>query len=128
VPTRLQILLCQGVIGLSHRLNQLLPKSCGLVGIFGGDCAFGKSPRTVLGIKTSLHGDQVDHPLKIGLNTDRHLDRYSTGSQRFFHVIDCTQETGPFTIHLVDKCNARDLELVGPAPDFLGLGLDAGDG
>jgi len=125
---RLQILLGQGVVGFSHRLDQLLPQPCGLAGILSRDGTLGKCPRSVLGIKTGLHPDQVDHPLEISLNTDRHLDCHTPGAQGFFHIVDCAQETGPLTIQLVDKGDARDLELVGPAPDLLGLGLDTGDG
>ena len=36
-------------------------------------------------------------------------------------------EVGAEAVHLVDEAHARDVVLVGLAPDGLGLGLDAGD-
>ena len=44
------------------------------------------------------------------------------------HHLDATEEVGADAVHLVDVGDARDVVLVGLAPDGLGLGLDAADG
>jgi hypothetical protein len=43
-------------------------------------------------------------------------------------IVDAALEVGADAVHLVDEADARDVVLVGLAPDRLGLGLDAGDG
>ena len=41
--------------------------------------------------------------------------------------VDAAEEVGADAVHLVDEADARDVVLVGLAPDRLGLRLDTGD-
>ena len=72
--------------------------------------------------------DQVDDALELILGADRKLDRQRVGAEPVLHRLDRVVEVGADPVHLVDEGDARDLVLVGLAPDRLGLGLDAGDG
>ena len=48
-------------------------------------------------------------------------------SRRLLDHLDGAEEVGAGAVHLVDEAHARDVVLVGLAPDGLGLRLDAGD-
>ena len=74
-----------------------------------------------------LHRHQVDDALEVSLRADRQLDRHRVRSQAVDHRLHALLEVGPDAVHLVDVGDARDVVLVGLAPDGLGLGLDAGD-
>ena len=75
-----------------------------------------------------LHLDQVDDALEVVLAADRQLDRQRVGAEPVVHRLHRVEEVGAGAVHLVDVGEARDLVLVGLAPDGLRLGLDAGDG
>ena len=75
-----------------------------------------------------LHLDQVDDADEVALAADRQLDRQRVGAEAVRHRLDRVEEVGAGAVHLVDVGEARDLVLVGLAPDGLRLRLDAGDG
>src|SRR5665647_1336318 len=76
-------------------------------------------------IDVRLHLDQVDDATKIGLVTDRDLQRHRVGPQAVDHHLEAAEEIGADAVHLVDEGNARDAVLVGLAPDGLRLRLYA---
>ena len=49
------------------------------------------------------------------------------GVEPVAHHLDAAEEVGAGAVELVDEAHARDVVLVGLAPDGLGLRLDAGD-
>ena len=67
-------------------------------------------------------------PDQVGLGADRQLDRHGVGAEAVDHGLDRAVEVRADAVHLVDERDARDVVLVGLAPDGLGLRLDAGDG
>ena len=73
-----------------------------------------------------LHLEQVDHSDETALDTDRELYYRDGRSQAVLDHVDAPGEVRPDPVHLVDEADARDLVLVGLAPDSLGLGLDTG--
>ena len=75
-----------------------------------------------------LHVDQVDDALELGLGADRQLERHGVGAEAVDHRLRALVEVRADAVHLVDERDARDVVLVGLAPDRLGLRLDAGDG
>ncbi len=75
-----------------------------------------------------LHVDEVDDPEEVGLGADRQLDRHGVRAEAVDHRLHAAVEVRADAVHLVDVGDARDLVLVGLAPDGLRLGLDAGDG
>ena len=72
--------------------------------------------------------DQVDDAYEVRLLADRDLDRQRVGAEPVAHGVDGVEEVRAGAIHLVDVGHARDVVLVGLAPDRLGLRLDPGDG
>ena len=75
-----------------------------------------------------LHVDQVDDALEVGLGPDRQLDRHRMRAEAVDHRLDAALEVRADAVHLVDVRDARDLVLVGLAPDGLGLRLYTSDG
>ena len=75
-----------------------------------------------------FHRDQVDDAEEVALGADRQLDRQRLGAEAVLHRLDRVVEVGAGAVHLVDVGEARDVVLVGLAPDGLRLRLDAGDG
>ena len=75
-----------------------------------------------------VHLDQVDDPLEFVLGTDRQLDDDRTRAEAGLDHVDAAVEIGARLVHLVDEDHARDMILVGLAPNSLSLRLDAGIG
>ena len=124
----LQVLLHQRVVGVGHRLHEQGAQPLGLVEEVGGDVLFGAVARKVDSVQTGLHRHQVDDPPEILLRPDGHGNHHRPGGEGFGHVVHGLEEIGPLPVHLVDEGDAGHLELVGPLPDLLGLGLDPRDG
>jgi hypothetical protein len=74
-----------------------------------------------------LHGDEVDEAPEVSLCAHRDLGCDSVGAQTVLHRVDGVPEVRADTVILVDEGDARDVVVVGLAPDRLGLGLDTGD-
>ena len=72
-----------------------------------------------------VHLDQVDDALELTLRADRQLDRDDVGAEALLHRAHREVEVRTDLVHLVDEANARDVVLVGLAPDLLGLRLHA---
>ena len=64
---------------------------------------------------------------EVALGADRQLDRHRVRAEAVDHRLHALVEVGADAVHLVDVGDARDVVLVGLAPDRLGLGLDAAD-
>ena len=66
-------------------------------------------------------------PAEVALGADRQLDRHRVRAEAVDHRLHALVEVRADAVHLVDVGDARDVVLVGLAPDGLGLRLDAGD-
>ena len=66
-------------------------------------------------------------PRKCSSRADRQLDRDGLRAEAVDHRLDGGEEVGAGAVHLVHEGDARNLVVVGLAPDGLGLRLDAGD-
>src|ERR1035441_7640158 len=75
-----------------------------------------------------LHRHEVHDAQEVALGADRQLDRHGVRGEAVDHRLHALVEVGADAVHLVDVGDARDVILVGLAPDRLGLGLHAGDG
>ena len=118
----------QGIIGLGNGLHHLLTEPLGFRQVLSRDSAFREFSGKILGIPVGFHLHQVYDPFEIFLCSHRYLDGDTPCPQGLLHVVDGTEEIGPFPVQLVDEGYPGDFELVGPRPDFLGLGLDSGNG
>ena len=76
-----------------------------------------------------LHLDEVDDALRASppAPSGSWIATADFAAQALVHRLDRVEEVGAHAVHLVDERDARDLVLVGLAPDGLGLGLDARD-
>ena len=124
-------LLEQRVVGLGDGLEEGLAVLLGLLDEVGGDLLDG-----VLGAHLDVtlrvaapgectHLDEVDDAFERGLGADRQLEDQRLGAEALHDGVDGEVEVGAELVHLVDEADARDVVLVGLAPDGLGLGLDA---
>ena len=71
---------------------------------------------------------EVDDAQEVALGADRQLDRHGVRAEAVDHRLHAALEVRADAVHLVDVGDARDVVLVGLAPDGLRLRLDAGDG
>ncbi len=71
------------------------------------------------------HLDQVDDTLEGVLEADWELDDQGLRAEALDDGLDREVEVSAELVHLVDEADARNVVLVGLAPDGLGLGLDA---
>ena len=125
----LEVLLHQFVVGLGSGLDHLLAPLVGQTLEVGRNVLrLVGHAHVVLVPDDRLHPDQVDDALEVGLGADRNDDRNRVGAQAVAHLAHGLEEVGAVTVHLVDEAHARDLVLVGLAPDGLGLRLHATDG
>ena len=72
-----------------------------------------------------LHLDEIDDALVLVLLADGLLDRDRRDAEALADRVRRSSEVGADLVHLVDEHDARNAELVGLAPDGLGLRLDA---
>jgi hypothetical protein len=74
------------------------------------------------------HRADVDDAQVAALGADGQLDHRRNAVQAVLDHRDAAEEVGADAVHLVHEADARNVVLVGLAPDGLGLGLDTGDG
>ena len=116
------------VVVVRDLLEQVLARGLGRVGVLGGDVDDVEFLAEVVLVDDRLHPDEVDDARRT-----RPRRRSAAGSGRRCaprrSIIVCTEplEVRADAVHLVDERDARDVVLVGLAPDGLGLRLDAGD-
>ena len=115
------------VVVVRDLLEQVLAGGLRRVGQVGGDLLDRDVLAELVLVDDRLHVDQVDDALEVGLGADRQLDRHGVRAEAVDHRLDALVEVRPDAVHLVDVGDARDVVLVGLAPDGLGLRLDAGD-
>src|SRR5690606_16454500 len=108
------------------RLNHFFVPFCSGIGQIGRNVTvFELHALRRLVPQDGLHLDQVHHTLEVVFSTDGNHHRHRIGLQAVLHLIDNFEEVGTGTVHLVHKCQARHLVLVGLAPDGFGLRLHA---
>ena len=123
-----QVLLHDDVVEVRDHVDQLVTGVLGLGRQVGGDVEGLPLLAHVARPDEGLLLEQVDDALELGLGPDGQLN---DGRERVEAVADHGHgalEVGADAVHLVDEADARDVVLVGLAPDRLGLGLDAGHG
>ena len=117
----------QAVVVVGDLLDQVLARDRGLVGHLVGDRADRLVLPELVLVEDRVVLDEVDDAPEVALGADRELDRHRVGAEPLDHRLHALVEVRADPVHLVDVGDARDLVLVGLAPDRLGLGLDAGD-
>ncbi len=116
------------VVDVGARLDQLLAPLAARLGFdVGGDL----DPVVLLALRLlvedgGLHRDEIDDALVLVFFADRPLDRHRVRRRGApSSMFDAHLEVGADLVHLVDERDARDVVLVGLAPDRLALRLDA---
>ncbi len=123
-----QVLDHQLVVGVGHRLEQLVAILRDQLEHRLGDLRAADAGAEVVGVDDRLLGDEVDHSPELALGADGQLDGHRVRTQPILDGRDRGVEVGSDPIHLVDEADPRHLVAVGLAPDGLGLRLDPGDG
>ncbi len=125
--TVLEIGVEQGLGGLGHGLEQLLP-------VLGGDRL--QVGRDVGGVPVlavvalpdvGLHLDEVDDAGEVGLAPDRELHDQRAGTESIDDRLNVEEEVRPGAIQLVDEADPGHAVAVGLPPYRLGLRLHPGD-
>src|SRR4051812_5246811 len=126
-----EVLLEQRVVALGDGLDQLRAVLLGLLDEVGRDLldlVLGAHLDVTLGVAAPgqrAHVDEVDDALEVALGADRDLQHERLRAEALHDGVDGEVEVGAELVHLVDEANARDVVLVGLAPDGLGLGPNA---
>jgi len=109
-------------------LEQLGTVELGVIRQLGRNLNFVPAGTQVFAVPNqSLHLDQVDDTLIIGLGTDGKLqDSHSLG-EPFLDGVEHEVEISSGAIHLVDETHSRDRIAVGLTPHRLGLRFNTGD-
>ena len=117
----------QLVIAFGDQLDQGLVGCLGLLGQAGGDLFDAGAPIAADLIVVGLHLDQIDDALEGLLGPDGELDgddgASEGGGERLHHAL----EVRALTVHAGADDHARQLEILGVAPNLLRDHLDAGD-
>ena len=103
--------------GLAGRLGLVLQVGRDLLGAHGLAAVAVEVER--------LHGDQVDHALVLGLETDRQLHQHGVVLELVAELLSHALGVGPRAVELVDEGQARDLVAPHLAVDGHGLALHA---
>jgi hypothetical protein len=123
-----QELLAEVVAGLGQLLFEEGALLGGHLGVLGRDLVEDEAGALRLVVVFDrLHLHEVDHAdeVLLGAHRDEHGDRVR--SEALLDRLHGLEVVGADPVHLVDERDARDVVLVGLAPDGLGLGLDPGD-
>ena len=115
------------VVEVGDLIEQVLARLCGSGLELVGDLTNLMLLAEVVRVDDRVVLDQVDDPDQIALSADGQLDRHRVGAEAVDHGLDGVAEVGADAVHLVHEGDARDVVLVGLAPDRLGLRLYAGD-
>src|SRR4051794_15048817 len=115
------------VVVVGDLLEQVLARLVGAVDVILGDVDDVELLAELVLVDDRLHPDEVDDPDEVGLGPDRQLHRHGVRAEAVDHRLHGLVEVRADAVHLVDERDARDVVLVGLAPDGLGLRLDAGD-
>ena len=113
------------VVSLSDDLEQRGAVLVGLVDQVGRDLfdgVLGAHLDVTLGVsapRESAHLNQVNDALEAVLETNRKLDDQWLGTEALDDGVDGEVEVGAELVHLVDEADARNVVLVGLAPDGL---------
>ena len=70
----------------------------------------------VITVNFGLHRYEVDNTGEVIFSTDRKLNGYGIGLETILHHVDTIQEVRTGRIHLVDKCNTRNLVVFSLTP------------
>ena len=116
------------VVVVRDLLEQVLARGRRLVGEVRGDLDDLLLLAEVVLVDDRVVFDEVDDAAEVALGADRQLDRHGMRAEAVDHRLHAALEVRADAVHLVDVGDARDVVLVGLAPDGLGLRLDAGDG
>src|SRR4051794_37156119 len=115
------------VVVVGDLVEQVLARRGGAVGVLVRDVDDVELLAELVLVDDRLHPDEVDDADEVGLRPDGELDRHGMRREAVDHRLDGLVEVRADPVHLVDERDARDVVLVGLAPDGLGLRLDAGD-
>src|SRR6185312_12295778 len=115
------------VVVMGDLLEHVLTRRGRLVGEVGRDLDNLLLLAEVVLVDDRVVLDEVDDAAELALGTDRELDRNGVRAEAVDHRLHAAREVRPDAVHLVDVGDARDVVLVGLAPDVLRLRLDAGD-
>src|SRR3954469_15631697 len=115
------------VVVVGDLLEQVLARLVGAVEVVLGDVDDVELLAELVLVDDRLHPDEVDDPDEVGLGPDRQLHRHGVRAEAVDHRLHGLVEVRADAVHLVDERDARDVVLVGLAPDGLGLRLDARD-
>ena len=116
------------VVEVRDRVDQLVVVLVRLLGELGRDLGRSRTSgrgRPCRRSPASRRGRST--PAEVLLLADRELHRHRVRAEAVAHRLHGGEEVRAGAVHLVDERDARNLVLVGLAPDRLGLRLDAGD-
>ena len=124
--TFIEELLHQGVVALGHHFDEgFVGFLCGIRQI-GGNVAFFTFAVAVRCIGVSLHANEVDDAFEVAFGPDGKLDGNGGAAEILVDAREGALEVGAFAVELIDHDGAGKLEIVGKAPDLLGLHFHAG--
>ncbi len=123
----LEVRLGQLVVVVGDRVDQLVVVLLGLLAQLLGDLLHREVGAQRVVVDDRLHLDQVDDATEVLLLAERQLHRDRVRAEAVDHRLHGRKEVRARAVHLVDERDARDLVVIGLAPDGLGLRLDAGD-
>src|SRR3954470_10331010 len=115
------------VVVVGDLVEEVLARRLRAIVVLGRDVDDVELLAELVAVDDRLHPDEVDDADEVGLRPDRQLHRHGMRGEAVDHRLHGLVEVRADAVHLVDEGDARDVVLVGLAPDRLGLRLDAGD-
>ena len=119
-----EVFFGERVIGRGHGVDEELVVHLGLVHEVGRDGLFDNGAVLVLGA-ARLHRDEIDDAAESRLLAEGQLDGRHLGGERFPDVGQGAFEVGALAVELVEDDHARQVLLIGEAPDAVRLNLNA---
>ena len=119
-------MLHQRLVGLRHHLDQRLARVFGCGRQLRGNRRLAIFALLAARVDECLAGDEVDDAGKGLLLANRQLQRNNRAAAGFAQRLQRALEAGALAVEAVHHDEARQLQLLGGRPHFLGLHHDAG--
>ncbi len=110
-----EVALHQALVGLDHRVEELLAVLGHLVGKLRRDLAGGLLLRT-FGARVRLHVQEIDDSADLVLDSDRQVHGDRSGRERVPDLLEHAEEVGALAVEHVHEEDAGEPELLRPGP------------
>src|SRR5215472_17055831 len=120
-------LLEQRIVAFGDHFHERFVRGFSRIGKIGWDFALFALAVAIGREGNRLHANEIDDALEISCGTDGDRDGHRSAPEYALHVLQGALAIGAVAVQAIEHDGAREIELIGEAPDLFRLHFDAGD-